>query len=209
MAHSHEVTDQDAHFLIDTDSRKVENPSGELVLMQFDHQSERITFEMPRYVEEHDMTLCNRIEIHYINTGRGSKYSGVYEVSDLQLKGDQDNTIIFSWLVTGNATQYAGKLSFIIRFACVADGNIDYAWNTAVYSKITVSDGIYNTNVVVEEYADVLAEWEERISTLEKGGGSLSDDDMLAILIETNMLSAVSDNDGAVLTDENNKILLM
>lgn len=209
MAHSHEVKDQDAHFLIDIDSRKVESPSGELILMQFDHQSERITFEMPRYVEEHDMTLCNRIEIHYINTGRGSKYSGVYEVSDLQLKGDQDNTIIFSWLVTENATQYAGKLSFIIRFACVANENIDYAWNTAVYSKITVSDGIYNTNVVVKEYADVLAGWEERISTLEKGGGSLSDDDMLAILIETNMLSAVSDNYGAVLTDENNKILLM
>lgn len=32
MAHSHEVTDQDAHFLIDTDSRKVENPSGEVAI---------------------------------------------------------------------------------------------------------------------------------------------------------------------------------
>ena len=41
------------------------------------------------------------------------------------------------------------------------------------------------------------------------GGASLTDDDILECLIDTDMLSAVADNDGAILTDENNKILLM
>ena len=41
------------------------------------------------------------------------------------------------------------------------------------------------------------------------GGGSLSDDDILECLIGTDMLSAVKDADGAILTDENSKILLM
>ena len=37
----------------------------------------------------------------------------------------------------------------------------------------------------------------------------LTDDDILECLIGTNMLSAVKDVDGAILTDENSKILLM
>ena len=41
------------------------------------------------------------------------------------------------------------------------------------------------------------------------GGESLTDDDIIECLIDTDMLSAVADNDGAILTDENSKILLM
>ena len=41
------------------------------------------------------------------------------------------------------------------------------------------------------------------------GGASLTDDDILECLIGTDMLSAVKDADGAILTDENSKILLM
>ena len=41
------------------------------------------------------------------------------------------------------------------------------------------------------------------------GGASLTDDDILECLIGTDMLSAVKDADGAILTDENSKIILM
>ena len=41
------------------------------------------------------------------------------------------------------------------------------------------------------------------------GGASLTDDDIIECLIDTDMLSAVADADGAILTDENSKILLM
>ena len=41
------------------------------------------------------------------------------------------------------------------------------------------------------------------------GGTSLTDDDIIECLIDTDMLSAVADADGAILTDENSKILLM
>ena len=41
------------------------------------------------------------------------------------------------------------------------------------------------------------------------GGASMTDDDILECLIGTDMLSAVKDVDGAILTDENSKILLM
>lgn len=41
------------------------------------------------------------------------------------------------------------------------------------------------------------------------GSTSLTDDDIIECLIDTDMLSAVADTDGAILTDENDKILLM
>ena len=37
----------------------------------------------------------------------------------------------------------------------------------------------------------------------------LTDDDILECLIDTDMLSAVADSGGAILTDQNSKILLM
>lgn len=43
----------------------------------------------------------------------------------------------------------------------------------------------------------------------ESGGSALTDDDILDSLIATDMLSAVKDADGKILTDETNKILLM
>lgn len=41
------------------------------------------------------------------------------------------------------------------------------------------------------------------------GGASMTDDDILECLIAADMLAAVSDFDGAILTDENSKIILM
>ena len=41
------------------------------------------------------------------------------------------------------------------------------------------------------------------------GGASMTDDDILECLIGTDMLSAVKDADGAILTDENSKTILM
>lgn len=40
------------------------------------------------------------------------------------------------------------------------------------------------------------------------GGSELSDIDVLEVLIATNMLHAVADGDGALLTDENGNVLL-
>lgn len=161
MAIRHGVKDSDKHFIIDPVTRTVKNESGKLVLIQYDHNSERFTFECPRFVDDHDMSLCNRVEIHYINTGANSKSTGIYEVDDLQISSET-NTVTCSWLVSQNATQHVGKLNFIIRFACIAeDSTIEYAWNTSIYSDIVISKGIYNGEEFIEDYVDVLETWKQ------------------------------------------------
>ena len=66
--HKHPVYDTDTHFVIDPITRVVSNPeSKKTILMQNDHNSERFSFEITRYIEGHDLTLSDKVEIHYAN----------------------------------------------------------------------------------------------------------------------------------------------
>ncbi len=166
MAHIHSVYDSDIHFSINPVTRTIKNESGKVTLIQHDHNSERFTFEIPRKVEEHDMSLCNKVQVHFINIDSSTKekHSDIYEVVDLQISPESDDVVICSWLVSGNATRFVGSLNFVIRFSCVAeDGTIEYAWNTAVHSGISVSSGIYNSDVIYEEHFDVLEQWKAEL----------------------------------------------
>jgi len=60
MAHIHPVYDTDSHFTINPITREIKNESSTKTrLIQYDHNSERFSFDMPKTVEGHDMTLCN------------------------------------------------------------------------------------------------------------------------------------------------------
>ena len=104
MGHIHKVYDTDIHFKIDAVTRAVKNVSEtKVMIVQHDHNSERFTFEIPRYVDGHDMSTCNVVQIHYINTDSAhtnGNHSGIYEVDDLQISPDSDDVVICSWLIS-------------------------------------------------------------------------------------------------------------
>lgn len=162
MAHKHGVHDSDAHFTINPVTRLIRNDSSrKTVLIQGDHNSERFTFELPRYVEEHDMSQCTKVEVHFLNISadRKQQHSGMYTVDDLQVHPDDNEKVICSWLISGNATQLAGVLSFRIRFKCEETNVITYAWSTAIYSDITISDGINADESFTLQYVDIIEQW--------------------------------------------------
>jgi hypothetical protein len=181
LAHLHEVRDTDKHFVIDPVTRAITNNSAKNVLMQGDHNSEIYTFELPKLVEGHDMGSCNRVEIHYnnISSDKADSSKDFYTVRDMHVDEVETNTLIFSWKIHGNATKFAGALSFRIRFGCVDENGVWlYKWHTEIFKGITISDGFENTVAIVEEYADAISAWEveldaleERIEALEQGGG--------------------------------------
>ena len=211
MPHSHPIYDSDKHFVIDPITRNITNNSSELIIMQYDHNSERFTFEIPRVIEGHDMSLSDIVRVHFINIGsiKTNTNYGVYEVDDVEVSSDNPDIITFSWLISGAATKYNGSLNFAIRFYCLSDeSEIEYSWGTNIYSGIKVSNGLDNSETIVEDYVDVLEKWKQDVIDI-CSANSMSDDDILECLIDTDMLSAVADADGAILTDENSKILLM
>lgn len=161
MAHLHSVYDTDTHFSIDPITRAIKNESSKKIkVMQFDHNSERFTFDLPRMIEEHDMSLCNRVEVHFENGAT----KDVYEVKDLGLSPAADDVVICSWLISQNCTQNAAALNFRLTFKCVAeDGTLDYSWSTEMHRGISVSGGANNSAMIVERYSDVLEQWRQRI----------------------------------------------
>lgn len=178
MVHLHSVYDVDKHFNIDSVTRQIRNESSaKSALIQYDHNSERFTFDLPKEIEGHNMMDCNVVEIHYLNidsvTGEVTK--GIYAVDDMQLSPTDENVVIFSWLISANATQRVGSLNFLVRFACVADdGTVEYAWHTDTYKKISISSGINNTNYVATKYADVLEQWKNEVLNIAKGTNGFS-----------------------------------
>ena len=166
MGHIHSIYDTDYNFTIDPVTRMITNQaSRKTTLMQNDHQSERFTFSMPRKVEGHDMRDVSKVEIHYINVSSYAteQMSDIYEVDDLDVSPDDDETIIFSWLISGNATKYAGSLSFLIRFVCLTGDVIDYAWHTAIFKGIQIAQGMNNSAAVVELWADAVEAWKNTV----------------------------------------------
>ena len=57
MPHTHPVVDSDLHFAINPLTREITNNSKKVKLMQYDHASEIFTFEIPRYVDGHDIIV--------------------------------------------------------------------------------------------------------------------------------------------------------
>ena len=177
MAHIHEVIDSDKCFTIDPITRAIVNDAGnkKTQLIQNDHNSERFAFQLPRYIEGHDMSLSNKVEVHYINLDQSSneRSVGVYEVTDLALSEDNES-VLLSWLISNNATKYVGVLSFAICFKCMSDNVIDYSWNTAINSSIQIAKGMYNSEIITKDYIDVLEVWkEEFMSSIGLSGGCL------------------------------------
>jgi hypothetical protein len=161
------IQDTDTHFIIDGSTRLVKNESEtKSMLVQYDHNSERFTFRVPRYCDNHDLSLCNYTRVHYINIDKSKKNEnhGIDDVSNtVDVCPEDDKYVICSWLITRNATQLAGSLHFVIQFAVKDGETIKYSWNTAKYTGITIQDGINFDEKTVSENNDLLAEWENRL----------------------------------------------
>lgn len=210
MAHTHAVIDSDNHFTINPVTRKISNGSKKVKLMQGDHASEIFTFEIPRYVDGHDMSLCNKIAIHYINVGQSGSNPDVHLVEDASID-DAGENLIFSWLIYRTATKYPGNLSFLIKFSCVTYGIIEYQWNTDIFKGITISTGMDNEETLVEEYSDILQKWKEDIlaEVQQYVDESFSnDEEIVSMMLELDALPIVQDTDGTILADSDNSILL-
>lgn len=187
MSHIHNIIDTDSHFYIDPVTRVVSTKADKLYVAQYDHDSERFTFQIPRYVEEHDMTLCDRIEIHYSNVTRTKKQQNddVYYVKEDDRVNDND-TFFFTWLISSNATQLVGSLKFSVSFICLDEnGNISYEWSTAVFENIQVLTKLENASLVREKYPDLYNQLKQEIlDSIPSTGGEVDAAEVERIVIE-------------------------
>ena len=167
MPHTHPVIDGDGKYIIDPITRNIATPNSEKkILIQHDNNSERITFECNRYIESHDLSLSDTIQVHYINlssSGR-QKSNGLYEVTDLVVDEADENKVKFTWLISSDATEYEGMLEFLIKFACIDDDLVEvYSWHTNISKSIIIAPGIENSAIITSPLPDIIATWKEDI----------------------------------------------
>lgn len=161
------VTDFDEPFIVDAKTREIKNPNKHnRILMQNDHESERISFEIPRFVEGRDLALCNVVQIYYINIDAKSRKdaTGVYTVEDLKVYPYTTDILTCSWLVSQNATKYEGTLSFMLRFATVGDnGVVTYNWSTRPFKGIEIVESLDSAETFEFEYIDIIQQWKNSV----------------------------------------------
>lgn len=173
--HTHPVTDTDTYFVIDPVTRKIENTNPKKnVIMQYDHNSERCTFELPRYIDGHDMLECTSVTVNVDNIevveSEGGEVaeprvnSDAPDMTDLRIHPNDPEKVITSWLISRNSTKLAGILSFHIEFKCVdSNGNVVYEWSTDNFNEIEVKARKKNGEAAISEYTDVFEQWRTRI----------------------------------------------
>ena len=147
MSHKHNLNTYTPDFTIDPITREiiqVSNPENPIRLMQFDHNSEKLRFSCPRYIDGHDMALCDKLEVHFVNSdvANAINNSGAYRVVDLEVDSADSSKINFSWVVSKNATGNVGTLVFSVRFTCLSGDEIDYVWHTLSFTYISVEQGL-------------------------------------------------------------------
>lgn len=181
MAHSCIIKDTDTHhFVVDPITRALTTESKKAVLMKGDLNSERFTFELPRKIEDHDMSECNQVEVHFININSSTRETnaGICPVDDFGVDATNDQIVTCSWLLSDAVTRHAGSLSFVLRLACINEETsvATYRWSTAIFSGINVLDGICNTEYAVSEYIDVLQQWLRTLESAAEDVVAITDD---------------------------------
>jgi hypothetical protein len=166
MAHLHEVKDADTHYIIDPLTMIISNANGvKNKLQQGNHNSEIYTFELPKVIEGHEMSLCDKVEIHFINnsTNKADKSGGVYVVKDMHVDETESDKLLFTFVMDGAATKYNGSLWLRILFACTSDGVYTYKKWTEIFKDIIVGEGFENTTGIIEENTDLLVAWKAEL----------------------------------------------
>ena len=161
------IVDADEHFTINTVTRAISSASNKkLMIMQYDDKSERYSFDIDKIIDGHDLTKCNRVQVHFNNIGSNRQHQeGTYPVDDVQVNPSDDSKLTFTWLIGNEATQYSGILSFLVTFECVDGDKILYRWSSSIFSNIQIGVGMDFNNSVFEIYSDELLKWQVNMET--------------------------------------------
>lgn len=174
-----EVTEVDKKLYIDFDTRQILIPNSIHQLgVESDDDVKKLTFNVPRYYYGTDLAEFN-IYINYMNA---KKEGDVFEVSKDDVIIDEGNTLTFDWIVGRHAVAYKGIAIFNV---CMKKGSmqpdpedatqeifvVDQEFNTTI-AKLPVLEGLETGEAVIQEYADILMQWEEQLFGIENSAKS-------------------------------------
>lgn len=129
----------EGHIVVGTDRFITVPEKLKRIAVQFDHDIETVTFDCPRYWDEHDMSEM----VIYVVYMRPDGLIGSYACDNVRVNPVNQNLIHFEWTIRKEATIVAGKLSFLVCVKNVDDeGNMYNHWNSELCSDMYISEGL-------------------------------------------------------------------
>lgn len=145
------------HIVIGADRRITVPDSLKRIAVEADHNVETVTFDCPRYWDNHDLSQM----ILYINVKlpNGSTISHIAE--NISASGD---TMTFTWTITRTITAQKGNIIFLVCAKKTETKEVDgeekpietVHWNTELCNDMYVSEGLEADLIVEEEYPDIV-----------------------------------------------------
>ena len=152
------------HIVVSNDRYITVPESLQKIGVQFDHNAETVTFDCPRYWDEHDMSTMKV----YINYMRPNDSFGAYLCDSVEVDS-LDNTIMhFDWTISGHVTEFAGPLSFLV---CICDvdqnGDATIHWNSELNTQMYISSGMKCRDAILGRYPDIITHLLNRMNVVE------------------------------------------
>lgn len=138
-------------YNVDLNSRVVEAP--EYLGVERDHRAEVIYFKVNRFYDFYDLTQAVCV-IQYINAlGESRAYIvPFYDIDTLsghdKSEGEQDDLILFPWIIDQETTKVRGPVQFNIKFYKLSDTGSRYLYNlTTLTAKSQILAGVYDNSI--------------------------------------------------------------
>lgn len=154
-------TTDEPHLVIGPD--RVVSVPNELkrLAVQFDHNVETVTFDCPRYWDEHDMS-----QMHiYINYLRPDKESAMFKAQNIVVDETDPSVMHFDWTISRNASEVPGQLVFLV---CIKkadeEGNEKTHWNSELCKTCYISEGLEIDGEELKQlYPDIIEQWYQEV----------------------------------------------
>lgn len=173
-----EVRGVDKKLYIDFDTRQILIPNSIHQLgVESDDDVKKLTFSVPKTYYDCDLSTF-RIFINYMNA---QKEGDLFAVKKEDVR-EVDGNLEFDWIVGRHAVAYKGTAIFNV---CMKKGSmqpdpedetqeifiVDQEFNTTV-AKLPVLEGLETSEEVIQEYPDILMQWQEELFGIEDSAKS-------------------------------------
>ena len=152
---------EESHIVIGKDRFITVPDALKRLAVQYDHDIETVTFDCPRYWDEHDMSTM----AIYVNYLCADNEPGCYKVKNVSVDSSDSTIMHFDWVISKNVTMAHGPIAFLV---CIRNTDTEGVeknhWNSEICKDCFISAGIeYDGGDINEIYPDVLAQWRQEV----------------------------------------------
>ena len=152
------------HIIINKDRTVTVPDELKRIAVQYDHNVETVTFDCPRYWDEHDLATMNI----YVNYMRTDGYIGRFLATNVVVDSSDSDVIHFNWTISRNISVIVGTIKFLVCAKEVTLEGIETThWNSELNSDMYVTEGLECDNTEIESDPDTVTQLLLRMDAVE------------------------------------------